>query len=108
MSRGSAVAPHHRPVVVLRLENRERREMRGQPRRVVRAHLLGGAENANPAVLIGGPQLHVVNLAQAGDQVIDLASARQPVERHGPLEQTDRDPGLAPRRILSGLEVVSR
>jgi hypothetical protein len=62
---------------VLRIQNLQRREMRGEPVAVMRLQRLGRLDDAQAPVAGCGVQLEKADRAEPADQVIDLPVAGQ-------------------------------
>jgi hypothetical protein len=98
------IAPQDRPVVVRRKEERERREMGGEPLAMVRPQLFGPPQDAHAPVLLGRTLLDESDRAQSADQLVHMAPAAQAEAGHLVLEVPDGEPGFAAVGILCGLE----
>ncbi len=81
--------------------------MRGDPITIVRAQALRHPQELDAAILIGWLEFHVADLAQAGDEVVDMACARHArLSDRGDrlLEKPDRRPRFPAGGIVGRLQ----
>ena len=84
------IAAHDVAVVVLRIERVERRKMCDEPVAIVSPQGRGRRQDADAPVDLGHARFHKADLAQAGHEIVDMPSARQP--EHGRLSTTHAPP----------------
>lgn len=98
------VPAYGRPVIMLRVENSEWRNIGGDPVAVMRPQLFSRLQDAHPSVLISLLKLHEADRTEPPDQKVDMAVAGQAEQFHFLLQAANSEPGFAPGRVNSGFE----